>query len=1031
MLLLHRTAWPICRVLYNVTPVGFLQPTTVHRASPGKLLRWTLWPSLHYRPGENYKRYRQITLFHTSSDAAQKPDNDGPPGPVERASSLKTRCITKQDPHTRSRSPSATLIESFKSAGYPQYDPQKIIGRKPVDHSYISAQELHKRRSRSGRDSYPTYFEDAHGVPTEDTLQSVLANYVRFCLPTYVDQGQNSHTCLKESSLAQAFDNKSLQFLAQRGYDAEDVVTWGWILAPEDSYTSALRLLAATNNVKRTSKAPVPTFVFLFLLRRARISISALKLLISHGWDRLENRVNPQWSSALIFQSKKPWHLSQQATPQAPPPTYVEGRYPALSEQTIVIMVVRLLRQASQWPAAIPSIVDMLTSHVVKPHERGDGNSITPPFQSISRLTFLFNRLLTLIAKQVSSPFLSINYQERAQFNVIRKMAEFEPPLTVSREGYQAVVRVQLAHRKTLAERHWSYLKSKAWPPWREDKLGIDAGKSNEIGISRANRALRSLKESGYSAGIWEDAAGILSGWDTDQSPTIQKRTTFSPSFGTRFLQSGSTETTPYMSIVWEARIRATRTVNEAWACFLAYREEADLHASVYAAMLEKIVFEDKRKHSGESNTVAAHDTEFQGSRPVSGDMLEVEAPSTNPREMTYTRTAPPDFTDFVNAMLEKGIEPRGRLLSLMLRNAKTLGDGFRFLRASCYPSSCVSSLIGAEKLDESALRDLPRSVFTAFVVLLTRFPRSHLTGTGYRNTLATSTQPYRPAISHAIELVTLIEPPYAAPWNALLSAVAENNIVLNKVSNDVVSKQLDCWASLVSIVQRMEGAEVRIDFDTFHVLCEKLQKICRHARASGIKLGLEVDNGSEGSLSNTAFIILLKQGLAKLKRTFKNLVSLDLNEDKIRSASVPAAPATPKNTEVTYSASSVLPELLQIPSPAHVHVFMRAIGTMRDYDGILDLLRWMAYAAPELEVVSQELRNGSRLFRFALISARVYLERSWATVVAHDDMKHEEAAPQEAVDEARSIIERVEDWGGWPTDDEVAEYCRKGHWTF
>jgi hypothetical protein len=36
------------------------------------------------------------------------------------------------------------------------------------------------------------------------------------------------------------------------------------------------------------------------------------------------------------------------------------------------------------------------------------------------------------------------------------------------------------------------------------------------------------------------------------------------------------------------------------------------------------------------------------------------------------------------------------------------------------------------------------------------------------------------------------------------------------------------------------------------------------------------------------------------------------------------------------------------------------------------------------------------------------------------------DGAPEHVMQRVYEIIEGVEGWGGWPTDDEVAAYCRK-----
>ena len=928
----------------------------------------------------------------------------------------------------RSRSPSSSLIKALQNNKV--YRLEHPRGEE-VDHSYISALNLQRRKHAGHYVRHRSYYEDDHDIPAEATLQSVLAKYVEFCCTLESEDCREYIENYENEVLLRVFDEASLALLSKRGYDIEDVITWAWIILAPSSLQAALRLLAASDQSRCSSPRPIPTFVFLLILRRERIPTRALKLLILHGSDRLENRLNPNWPLVAISVGDESQPLPSPHAASLPHAGCERACYPVMNEQTMTIMVVRLLRHANrQWPAAIPAIVEMLITHA---HEafgkQQDANVLST--RSLNRLTFLFNRILSLIAKpSARNPFLSIIHQERAQFNIIRKMTEFQPALIVNREGYRAIIGVQVAHRKTLAERNWAFLKSKAWPPWREDKLGIHAGKDDDMGISRANRALRNLNESGYSVGPWEDAARILSGWDTDQSPTVQKRAIFRPDVAVRRIsQTKHIKDDPFDSLVWEARIQATRTIEEAWSCFLSYQKEAKLYTNVYAAMLQKLAFEEKRNSGLDNNTAVSTSLGDQEISPASGDMLELESSSTNPREMTYIPTPPPSFTEFAWLMIKKGVKPHGRLLGLMLDHATTIDEGYRFLEASDLSPAYKGQLQGVKEINPECL-EVPRSVFTAYIGFLVRFPFARIPRNVGYNASDQLIQNQRSAASHAMELVLSIKPPYTAPWNVLLSALAGKNLQLSKASYPSPGKRdVEIWASLFSFVNQMEKAEVGVDFTTFHILCAKLEKMCRDSRPKDYGSEQQLPETADASPAKTVFALFASQGLSQLKRMFKNLVSLELWRETPRWAKKAAlSVASFTHPDSGFASPNLLPHLLQVPSPANVHAFMRALGSARDDEGIVDLLRWMAFASPQLEVVAQELRNGPRLFRFTLIAARVYLERSWNE--ATENVK-EELALGSLIDEAISIIESVESWNGWPTNDEVYEYCRKGHWNF
>ena len=928
----------------------------------------------------------------------------------------------------RPRSPSSTLIQALARSGHHAAVPP-ALKKAQVDHTYISAFEL-QRRKESGTYVYRTSYEETeHILPTGVTLQSILADYIDFC-----GYSQQNH---EELGLLRVFNDASLSLLSKTGYNVEDVISWAWILTPQTSLQAALRLYALSNQTFGHLQKHVPTFVYLLLLRRPRITIPALRLLIAHGWDRLENRINVGWQ-AMIAQpeehASEPLALDSEQTPGI---VRKQSNYPVIDVETVVLLIIRLLRHAGRiWPATIPSIAMMLSKHIRSEEDLGATPWEWQPHET-ARMTFLFNRLLSLIGRFSSpSPFLSVAYQERAQFNIIRKMTEFSPPLIVNREGYKAIISVQLAHRKTQAERNWAYLQSKAWPPYREDKLGMDIGKGSEIGHSRADRALRNLKEAGYARSHWEDAAGILSGWDTDSSPTIQKRALLSPIIGIRPCKSQAIQSAPLNSLIWEARILATRTIDEAWACFLDYESRESTYPNVYAAMLQKIVFEEKRRNHTEAIVDSAQATRDHDELPVSGDMLEVEASSRNPREMTYTRVPSPNFEEFTESMLKnENLHTGGRLLCLMLEHAKTIDQGWAYLKAGNLPKDSFLPLAGIEAPTTSNLAKTHANVFTAVIKFLSRnamqlWPRNE----PWKISASPSTQRF--AIMHAVDLLFTRKPSKVAPWNAVLSALESRNWRLSHLSShhSSVDKDLDCWASLSSIVEQMEEAEVAIDFTTFHILCTKFEKMCRHLRLKGHLVESQKNGDGEESFAADAIEIVIRQGLELLKKKFKGLVSLDFHETtSFVSSRIDPVASQKQPTGGGYSASSLLPSFMLLPAPANIHAFMRVLGSARDDQGILDFLRWLALASPQLETVTTELRNGPKLFRLALIAARAYLERAWTLADEHgyEARPFEDPASPAVMDKAYDVVNSVKSWNGWPTDEEVFEYCRKGHWSF
>ncbi|KAK4691348.1 hypothetical protein P7C71_g5632, partial [Lecanoromycetidae sp. Uapishka_2] len=128
-----------------------------------------------------------------------------------------------------------------------------------------------------------------------------------------------------------------------------------------------------------------------------------------------------------------------------------------------------------------------------------------------------------------------------------------------------------------------------------------------------------------------------------------------------------------------------------------------------------------------------------------------------------------------------------------------------------------------------------------------------------------------------------------------------------------------------------------------------------------------------------------------------------------------------------------LLPRLLEVPHPAHLHAFVRVLGLRRDYNGILDLLEWMSLFGDEINTITEESMNGKSMMRRCLTATRVFLERSWinnprGAFAGHGTIQIEaEPAPVEIVRAVEEVVMQNKHWGGWPCESEVDNYCMRG----
>lgn len=858
------------------------------------------------------------------------------------------------------------------------------------------------------------------------------------------------------------FNEKNLAWLSGKGYDITDLTTWEWILTAKSAEQAALRLtvLAKQQHSNLAAGKSIPTFVLLFLLRRQDTNSRCLLLLLEHAWDRLLH------------------HGGFRGDPEVHPPLFQKRKkgvakqffYSEMSEPTIFLMVVRFLRQARKvWPAAIVSISAMMTKYIGGTSVRSDSTPGAPiSEQTAARLTFLYNKMLSLLGLPSNMyPFRSLVYHQEAQFIVLKRMSEFRPTLIVTREGYQGIIAVQLAHKKTRREREWAAMKALSWPPWKEEKLGIDKDIGVEHGISRASEALLRARESGHSLQTWEEVAGVLAGWDTDRSPTIQTRAIIRRNnFLHDVYKADAAPSAPVQhdKELWAARIRATRTVDEAWACFLAFKALKDSQPSevVYYAMFEKVIFEAKRVKRGLLNGSTKPTDDFRGtSKPLPGDGKET-FPVPGPRKAIYVRTPTPDVNGYLDMMIDDKIKLSGRFLAFSWHHADTFRAGIKYLRESSLDFSTIQALLGqniTREVKQTKLMLLGDHLFASFIAFLSRFApsiRRHNLGSDYNvgklplHTVFSHSTMIKLGSTHinpllqAFQLMEIRKPYYRPPWNALLSALARpGRIVGNFQMRDLNMQDAMTWKAMCNVLSQMRDIGLDVDFSGFQILCVGLEKAIiasqRLIRAYDLPVSLahgrDQENGLHAESEKRRSAILdaeqvLSTGVLLVKPIFKRLVGTGSSWDNW----IPHASEPLKGPDSIRKIAR-LPRLLETPRPAHLHAFIRVLGLREDYIGILDLVQWMGGHTPELRAVASEPMNGMHLARRCVIAIRVFLERSWLMVDHEgyerdqpaDNQVVDDGAPREIVQKVFAVIDENEDWGGWPTDVEVTAYCRKG----
>ena len=645
---------------------------------------------------------------------------------------------------------------------------------------------------------------------SDSRTRSVLVSYMRDVQPL-LDQDETPHQqALLSKAIQKTFDNTAVERLAEASFDARDVACWSWILSASSIDVAINRYAALHKDFRESGEGRrISKLVILQLLRAGSVSPLGLRQLC----DTLR--------AELLT-------------------------YRGFSWVTRVCLVVRLLRHARRVsPEQIPDIV-FIIGHIFSKHYKGRDVGE----HELRRLTHVFNRFLTLLSLAPRrNAFNSYLLQQNAQLALIRMMLSFQPSLPVTREGFRALIKVQLLHKKTPEERAWAGAKSLSWPPWREDKLGIEEDLEYPGQESRTSKLLRRMSEAGYSHSSWEQSASVLAGWDTDKSPTIQTRAVLRrPPFPWLLSppkKKKEDEGQPEHDL-WYARIQATRTRLEAWAAFCAYLKSSKAGSrqrKLYYAMLGKLM----------TRTVLTDSEEARKHFP--GDLLETfeEPPDSN--QMVYVERKIPTADEFYEEMLREGIKPAGGMLCDLLDYADSLEAGFRYIQDSALSEVISDMLLHAEKYPRQSLaqmlHNLRPQLWASFMRLLCRFalsehpvvrlPASAIGPTEYKLQRWESGQlKFCYPITYAEELLRLADKPDTIVWNGFLRGVHDLIAITNMSAKAGNFSQFEIKLRVLRVFTRMftfssmQNSTIQPDIDTFRVAANIVELTLRPETYSG-----------------------------------------------------------------------------------------------------------------------------------------------------------------------------------------------------
>lgn len=868
------------------------------------------------------------------------------------------------------------------------------------------------------------------------SLQSVTAKFIRWqveasrpMVEKEEEEGFGVIGILERSKLASResidrfippLSQEESDFILQEGFTTHDVLLWSTILTEQDSFHAAYSLATETVNLagfEIQGTARTPLFVLNFTLRRRFVEADALRVLLQYTMDYLQHRhsMHAERPEELQNRSLGPLDLS-----------------------AIFLLFNRLLRHARNvWPAAIVPITSILIDHYLPSHTK---TKAAPSKRQVC--TEQCNVALHLISLPASlKPMDSAAYQQRAQFDLLRAMAALFLPAT--RLGHNAVTSVLLRLEKTPQERDWARLKAPSWPPFRRSQTRLDDSKGADYGKSRAGRALDYMQQYGYPLKNIDRAMKVMSGFHLDGSPTIQ----------TREIISGQAHGSAHM---WAAMITSTRTLPEAWACFLRCKEfVTETHYLVYHAMFRKIIYDrirlDSLQEMGSDDSQLQSDdwvNETQSALP--GDGRETWPAPKDPTDAVYIPSEPPSLESLFDQMIGDGVVPDTPQLQFLMAHAPTFPFGLKVWAANAngtpplmkdlsHPDKPFSGHPGPHEPPlQTDLPPLSAPAVASFVGLLCKFPdadTSSLLRITNVKSFPISTLPGtlkywafhtgHPFI-HAYLLLKAYKTSSRPAWLHLLKAL-ENAVTMENLSMDF-SWKADASHPLIAlvlsqhVVASLKDSGLDIDPDMFKSLC----KIAQHAAPAHYALKwepgdqinrLRISRKFRNGLRLASVANYQSKACPRFLRSlFTNLVSgrdatVRTRKERIR-------------PWVRGSVSVSLPIHLAIPDADTLHTYVRALGLFSDFEGIYSLVKWMVGAKEDIAKETARKLNGMNGLKKCTVAVRAMLESPGRDQrMVSVGKKDIEGASEELVALVREQVESVPEWGGWPSDEMVEQY--------
>jgi len=598
------------------------------------------------------------------------------------------------------------------------------------------------------------------------------------------------------------------------------------------------------------------------------------------------------------------------------------------------------------------------------------------------QLCDLFNLVLDQLALPAAkAPFRSMTYAWNAQKIILEWAGQFEPPLLLNQAGYQAVSRVLAAQKKTDKESRVSSLSARTWPPWRVEQDGMDAQRILDEDFSRVVSAVIRMTESGYKETPEDSSIRILGGQEGDGTPTVHTRTVRKQEFFSEGMPFSLDD-----KLQWAARVEATRDVQEAWGAFTKFQQLGGKPSILmYFVMFEKLQFEKARLE---------FDRTSYGSRrrylnPIPGEGKELLPPSNDNVSIFYrAQLQPPHKDELYDTMIRRdGIRPTGSFLRFLVANARTPDTAIQYLQDSLLDTQAIEFLVDGADMDPVVRKAcISDQLLAAFLQMLCRFvPRINpqfqdqdQEGTPFAvstdnllEVLQLNTAPGKTIspLNHSIYLLTQTKPQFRPAWYAVFRALARRGTIVDKGLVGTHQNDLIAWRVMEDIINDFHNHGLELDPYGFLIICNGLEKAILASFSASNQ-----DRLSLGSLS-----------LQFLATEFEKITTVS-----------------------TIVSTAGCAEPLHDITAVHLHAYVRVLGLVEDYEGILRVLVWMKEHNQILDERAQANRNGYVMIRRTLVAMRVF------------------TGGTKYKTQVEEILNSSGLWSGWPSETEAEKYLER-----